>query len=222
MAAEVIQFDANHNFCSECGNKYPLFDGEDLFDNTCYRCAKDSVDEAKWLAEDYEAKFLAESSRADAAEVEAEGAEAERDDLRAEVEDLRESISARDDMLASREKEINTLKEQVNALRSHKGKRQAKAIQWVAEVRWENFQRVQEAEDAGEVMVATLNILGVDFHAVFLAIERHDTYDKAMAVGYGAEIDDLYRLSQPDGKLQTVKIPGQEGEYLLYVHPYTE
>jgi hypothetical protein len=76
---------------------------------------------------------------------------------------------------------------------------------------------IREIEDEA-ALLGHVYFLGVLHHAWFVRVEDRDGEQVAFNDPYN-RLDDFHRLDADQGPLQTVEVPGFDGEYVLVVYP---
>lgn len=76
----------------------------------------------------------------------------------------------------------------------------------------------QIEEEGSGPLLATVEIFGVNHHLVFIPVVAKNGAHVEAQPGFQDELDKLSALYE--GPLQTVKVPGYPGDYVVYMHPF--
>ena len=72
------------------------------------------------------------------------------------------------------------------------------------------------------VLFGKAQFLGILLHFTALQVEKDDQgYWHATEEEWEKELEHLLDLAEPDGELMATEIPGYNGQYLVYLYPFT-
>jgi len=79
-----------------------------------------------------------------------------------------------------------------------------------------------ESAETNDVLFSELAICTIPHRVTFLKVVKDtEGYWTPVSQMWSDELDKLYALTDADGELWPVELPGYDGEYLCYVYPFT-
>jgi hypothetical protein len=145
----------------------------------------------------------------------------EADELRQERNELESDLKDARAALATCRKEL--IKQQAGAGLPADGPIGAPTASDPGET-WGPFYWMRDAGTTtpADVVVGNIDIGGMPHHAVWIRVLTEDGEQSAADEAWEGQIDDLWRLAQPDGPMATMELPGRSGRYLLCLYPHDE